>query len=131
MGTHVCGSTDHTGAQGSWSLLSLRNRGTAFRTTEIVDYEEKGKSCKRSSHLCPAASSPSPAGDSGTLSYGTFPKPTEEGALGPCLELPRRCSVGPLREPPLHRPEWHFGPPSCMDSWTECLCPLRTHMLKL
>lgn len=109
---------DHTGPKAPGSSLSLRNRGTAFRTTEIVDYEEKGKSCKRSSHLS-ALPLPAPAQqeDSGTLSYGTFPKPTEKGAPGPMPRAPEEMQCGPSQGASAAQTRGgYFSLPSCMDS---------------
>ena len=99
---HTCVALmDTQGPKDPGSSLSLRSRETALRTTEIVDGKEKGRSCKTSSCLS-ALPLPAPAqqGDSGTLSYGTFPKCTEEGAPGPMSRAPEGVQCEPSQGPP-------------------------------
>ena len=130
---HTCVALmDTQGPKDPGSSLSLRNRETALRTTEIVDGKEKGRSCKTSSCLS-ARPLPAPAqqGDSGTLSYGTFPKCTEEGAPGPMSRAPEGVQCEPSQGPPTGQTRGgYFSLASCMDSMVR-VCPLRTHVLKL
>lgn len=132
---HMCVALmDYTGAQGSWEFSVFEKQRNSSQDHRDRRMGRKRKKLQRSSNLS-ALPLPAPAqqGDSGMLSYGTFPKSREEGVPGPMPRAPEEMQCEPSQGG-----GGYFRPEGVISAshpawilWTECLCPLRTHMWKL